>query len=168
MKYTSFHQFQKDLVSKYIQNNLEFLLDSLITTSLRFVTGSKLFHLDQSNNACCRLLIFWCVVTTLSSVISIYYAIDAQNRLYEATENVAMIKLNGNGENDMMENNNNNVIMEPRYHHIVHRFAPYFKRANVARRSKHRKHSHKHSKSKNTLNKKSSNNNAKMLKKILK
>jgi len=80
----------------------------------RFVTGSKLFHLDQSNNACCRLLIFWCVVTTLSSVISIYYAIDAQNRLYEATENVAMIKLNGNGENDMMENNNNNVIMEPR------------------------------------------------------
>ena len=108
------------------------------------------------------------MVTTLSSVISIYYAIDAQNRLYEATENVAMIKLNGNGENDMMENNNN-VIMEPRYHHIVHRFAPYFKRANVARRSKHRKHSHKHSKSKNTLNKKSPNTNAiKMLKKVLK
>ena len=63
-----------------------------------------------------------------------------------------MIKLNGNGENDMMENDNN-VIMEPRYHHIVHRFAPYFKRANVARRSKHRKHSHKRSKSKNTINK---------------
>ena len=117
MKYTLFHQFQKKLVSKYIQNNLEFLLDSLITTSLRFVAGSKLFHLDQSNNACCRLLIFWCVVTTLSSVISIYYAIDAQNRLYEATENVAMIKLNG--ENNVLENMENNghnagVIMEPR------------------------------------------------------
>ena len=54
------------------------------------------------------------MVTTLSSVISIYYAIDAQNRLYEATENVAMIKLNG--ENNVLENNGNNagVIMEPR------------------------------------------------------
>ena len=50
------------------------------------------------------------MVTTLSSVISIYYAIDAQNRLYEATENVAMIKLNG-GENNMEENN---AVMEPR------------------------------------------------------
>ena len=58
------------------------------------------------------------MVTTLSSVISIYYAIDAQNRLYEATENVAMIKLNGENNNvlENMENNGNNagVIMEPR------------------------------------------------------
>ena len=30
---------------------------------------------DHWNNACCRLLIFWCLITTLSSVISIYYAI---------------------------------------------------------------------------------------------
>ena len=38
------------------------------------------------NSACCRLLIFWSVITTLSSVVSIYYAIDAQNRLEEATD----------------------------------------------------------------------------------
>jgi len=36
------------------------------------------------NSACCRLLIFWSVITTLSSVVSIYYAIDAQSRLTEA------------------------------------------------------------------------------------
>ena len=37
-----------------------------------------------SNPAWCRLLIFWSVVTTLASVVSISYAIDAQNRLNEA------------------------------------------------------------------------------------
>ena len=40
------------------------------------------------NNPYCRLLIFWTVITTLSSVISIYYAIDAQNRLNEATDSL--------------------------------------------------------------------------------
>jgi len=43
------------------------------------------FQLDGfMNSACCRLLIFWSVITTLSSVVSIYYAIDAQSRLTEA------------------------------------------------------------------------------------
>ena len=37
-----------------------------------------------ASSACCRLLIFWSLITTLSSIVSIYYAIDAQNRLSEA------------------------------------------------------------------------------------
>ena len=36
-------------------------------------------------HACCRLLIFWSVITTLSSVVSIYYAVETQNRLSEIT-----------------------------------------------------------------------------------
>ena len=82
-----------------------------------------------SNPAWCRLLIFWSVVTTLASVVSISYAIDAQNRLNEATDNL-------NRGNEV------NYGLEPRYHDIAHRFAPFVERANADRRSKHRHHSH--------------------------
>merc|ERR1712062_42397 len=93
-----------------------------------------------SNSAWCRLLIFWSVITTLASVLSISYAIDASKRLNEATDNRGSEVLN--------------YGTEPRYHDIAHRFAPFVERANADRRSKHRHHSH-HSKKSNKKSKKS-------------
>jgi hypothetical protein len=29
-----------------------------------------------NSKACCRLLIFWSVITTMASMVSVYYAID--------------------------------------------------------------------------------------------
>ena len=92
-----------------------------------------------SNSAWCRLLIFWSVITTLASVLSISYAIDASKRLNEATDNRGSEVLN--------------YGTEPRYHDIAHRFAPFVERANADRRSKHRHHSH-HSKKSNKKSKK--------------
>ena len=98
----------------------------------RLVSRPKSFALhligDHWNNAWCRLLVFWCAITTLSSVISIYYAIDAQNRLYEATENVVGVA-------------NDESLNVRRYRHFAHRYAPFFERASAARR--HRKRGHR-------------------------
>ena len=94
-----------------------------------------------SNSAWCRVLIFWSVITTLASVLSISYAIGASNRLNEATDN-------------MNRGSEVNYGTEPRYHDIAHRFAPFVERANADRRSKHRHHSH-HSKKSNKKSKKS-------------
>jgi len=93
-----------------------------------------------SNSAWCRVLIFWSMITTLASVLSISYAIDASNRLNEATDN-------------MNRGSEVNYGTEPRYHDIAHRFAPFVERANADRRSKHRHHSH-HSKKSNKKSKK--------------
>ena len=96
------------------------------------------FHL---NGAFCRFLLFWCLITTISSMLSIYYAIDAQNRLNEANDNLNLLK--------DVENNS-----EPRYHDLAHRFAPFVERASAARRHRHRHHGHKsHKKTKKITNK---------------
>jgi hypothetical protein len=94
------------------------------------LTGSR-------DNACCRLLIFWSLVTTLASVISIYYAIDAQNRLIEATDNISMMKLTGEKLSE---------DLSPRYHNPRHRFAPFSETARVSRKrhSRHRHHNRDH------------------------
>merc|ERR1712223_194513 len=62
-------------------------------------------------HACCRLLIFWSVITTLSSVVSIYYAVETQNRLSEITSDSFLA-----GEF------NKSQIEEPRFHDIATRF----------------------------------------------
>ena len=88
--------------------------------------------------------------------ILIFLFTDAQNRLYEATENVAIMKING----DSLD------IVEPRYHHFAHRYAPFMKRANVARRNKHKKHhkrrygkNHNYGGGNNNINTKKRSNN---------
>lgn len=105
------------------------------------------------NSACCRLLIFWSLITTLSSIVSIYYAIDAQNRLNEATDNLNL--LNGL-ENSSLAGS----FKEPRYHDLAHRFAPFVERASAARRHRHHHHRHKKPKSQQTDSKIKANNKA--------
>ena len=97
------------------------------------------------SSAWCRLLIFWSVITTLASVVSIYCAIDAQTRLNEATDNFKW-----NDDMGLAAN----IGFEPRYHDLAHRFAPFVERANADRRSKHRHHSH-HKKPKKSKSRKS-------------
>ena len=89
------------------------------------------------SSAWCRLLIFWSVITTLASVVSIYCAFDAQKRLNEATDNFKW-----NDDIALAANTG----FEPRYHDLAHRFAPFVERANADRRSKHRHHGHSHHK----------------------
>ena len=38
------------------------------------------------SRSCCKLLIFWSILTTLASLISLYYAIDVHNSFVEKRE----------------------------------------------------------------------------------
>ena len=70
--------------------------------------------------------------------MSIYYAVDAQNRLNDAANLVV---------NADDRSNDDSGPLEPRYHDLAHRFAPFVEQASVARRHRHR---HKHNKNKHS------------------
>ncbi len=53
---------------------------------------------------CCWILIAWTLVTSLAAVISVYYAIDAQNQLSEATSQLDLFSRSG------MESNQNSKV----------------------------------------------------------
>merc|ERR1711971_216168 len=96
------------------------------------------------NSACCRLLIFWSVITTLSSVVSIYYAIDAQSRLTEAHDRLLFGETNSTNSSDIDESR-----LLPRFHDLGTRFSGFVQSAQTARRDKHKKHKsghHRHNK----------------------
>lgn len=119
----------------------------------RMVEILRYYYDVNFNSACCRLLIFWSLITTLSSIVSIYYAIDAQNRLNEATDNLNL--LNG------LENSSSSSFKEPRYHDLAHRFAPFVQRASAARRHRHHHHRHKKPKDSQQTDSKSSKTSSK-------